>query len=66
MSQFIQINDKDEGDTPFINIDQIAWFNVDVNTIMVSAPSDKGLFHTDEESIKKLIKCLRWRGEEIC
>ena len=59
MENFIWITDKDYGDTVVININQIVWFNVNNCTIMLSAPSDKGLFHIDSESMNRLIKRIK-------
>lgn len=47
-----------------ININQIVWININARTLMMSAPSDKGLFHLDKESIEKVIKVIQKGGKE--
>lgn len=63
MRKFIWIADKDMDDTVVINIDQIVWFNMNTRTIMLSVPSDKGLFHTDEESMGRLFERIKEKYE---
>lgn len=56
MKNFIWITDTDCNWTVVININQIVWFDINAKTIMLSAPSNKGLFHTDKESMERLLE----------
>ena len=60
MFNFIQITDTDHNCTVIINTNQIVWFDVNSRTIMLSASDNKGLFHTDEESMGRLLERIMY------
>ena len=55
---FIVIYDTRDNTSYIININQIVWFEMNSRTLMLSAPSDKGLFYIDDESVEEILKAI--------
>ena len=64
--KFIYIYDVECKQSFIINTQQIVWIDINSQSMMMSASSDKGLFHLDEESTKAIIEVANKRAKNCC
>lgn len=61
-SEFIYIYDTEDERSYFINIRQIAWFDINTNTLVMSAPTRNAMFFLDDDSMKRVIEATKIGG----
>jgi len=64
--KFIYIYDVECKQSFIINTQQIVWIDINSQSMMMSASSDKGLFHLDEESTKAIIEVVNKGAKNCC